>query len=70
MKVYFKNSNGKEMLIGNATNNDEAYGIIKKFCSERDFTIYYTRQWVDSDNLKRTWYDVGSHTEFFIIEED
>lgn len=68
MKVYFRNSSGKELMIGEAADNKEANKIIKRFCSDRNFKIYYTRQWIDEDNQNRTWVDVGSHTEFFIIE--
>jgi hypothetical protein len=33
-----------------------------------DYKIYYTRRWTDdSGNL---WFDVGSHTEFFILKGD
>jgi hypothetical protein len=30
------------------------------------FKIYYTRRWTDdNDNI---WFDVGSHTEFFVLK--
>lgn len=70
MKVYFKNSSGKEMLIGNVTNNDESMKVINEFCDERGFKIYYTRMWTDGDNQNRTWIDVGDHLCFFIIERN
>lgn len=37
--------------------------IIRAFCEERDFHIYYIRSWEHDD----TCYDVGSHTEFFRV---
>lgn len=70
MKVYFRNSNGKKILIGNAKDNDEAMKVINEFCDERGFKIYYTRMWIDSDNQNRTWIDVGDHLCFFLIEKD
>lgn len=41
---------------------DEANLLIRAFCAERHFTIYYTRVW-NSDG--KTIFDVGSHSEFF-----
>lgn len=68
MKVYFLNSKGKEILIGEAEDNNEAYKIIKNFCRERSFKIPYMRCWKQPNSDNRTIYDVGSHTEFFIVE--
>lgn len=69
MNVYFKNSRGKEILLGAVVDDKQAYQMIKNFCSERGFRINYMRYWVDPNNEKRTIADVGSHTENFIIEE-
>lgn len=65
MNVYFKNSNGKEILIGHAEDDNEAMKVIKKFCDERSFNIHYTRWW-NRDGRKIV--DVGSWSENFIIE--
>lgn len=65
MKVYFQNSSGKEIQIGEADNDKQAMKIIKNFCAEREFTIPYSRMWVDGN---RTYVDVGSHFEFFILD--
>lgn len=70
MKVYFRNSNGKKILIGTVDNDKQAMKTIKSFCDEREFKIYYTRMWADKDNQNRTWIDVGDHLCFFIIEKD
>lgn len=67
MKVYFKNSKGKEILIGEADNDKQAYKKIRDFCTERGFNIPYMRQWTQ-DN--RTFVDVSSWSEFFIIEKN
>ena len=67
MKLYFKNSSGKELLIASVEDEEEAIREIKKFCEERDYNIPYWRGWgsIDGDGI---WYDVGSHTEFFILK--
>ena len=71
-KLYFYNSFREVREI--ATFEDEmtdkevreaAFNEITKFCNERNFTIYYTRLWNNSEG--DTIIDVGSHTEFFHI---
>lgn len=68
MKVYFQNSKGNEILIGETSDSEEATRVIKKFCRERSFKIPYMKHWVDPDNENRTIVDVSSHVEFFVIE--
>lgn len=67
MKVYFQNSSGKEILIGEADNDKQAMKIIKGFCRERGFDIPYTRCLEDTEK-KRIVVDVSSWKEYFIIE--
>lgn len=67
MKVYFKNGNGNEQLIGEADNDKRAMKIIKEFCREKGFNIPYIRCWEAPEN-NRIIVDVSSHTEFFIVE--
>lgn len=64
LKVYFENSYGERRFIGEAQNSDESWRIIHNFCEERSFRIPYIRSWTTPEGEK--WYDVGSHTEFFI----
>lgn len=46
---------------------EQAWKIMKKFMDDHNFTSYYTRTWfIDG----YTWYDVGSHTEFFLVDEN
>lgn len=33
------------------------------------FVMYYIRTWKDESNDKKTWIDVGSHSEFFYTIE-
>lgn len=66
MKLYFKNSYGNKRIIANPKTEEEAISAIQKFCDERLFKIYYMRWW-DKDNVRT--YDVGSHSEFFLLEK-
>jgi hypothetical protein len=66
MKLIFENSNGEERVIAEVDDIDEALDEIHKFCDERDFKIYYTRQWRENN---RTTFDVGSWSEFFHLED-
>ena len=65
MKLYFKNSRGEKRIIAEPETEEEAMKEINKFCEERNFKIYYVRKWQTEDGLK---YDVGSHTEFFVLD--
>lgn len=67
MKLYFENSIGQRRVIANPQTENEAYEIIDEFCEERNFKIYYIRTWRDDNGLKI--FDVGSHTEFFILDD-
>ena len=68
MKLYFENSRGQRRVIAEPKTEDEVWKEINKFCEERNFNIPYVRQWIDPDGLK--WYDVSSHSEFFILDSD
>lgn len=66
MNVYFRNSQGeKRMIAKNVTDKDEAWQVIHKFLDDHNFKSYYTRMWYKDGY---TWYDVGSHTEFFMVD--
>ena len=67
MKLYFENSYGDRRVIAEPQTEDEAYKEIYKFCGDRNFEIYYVRTWRTADGLKE--YDVGSHTEFFYLDD-
>ena len=66
MKLYFENSYRQRRVIAEPQTEEEAWKEIHKFCQDRNFKVYYVREWQDNDGLK--WYDVGSHTEFFILD--
>lgn len=63
--LFFEDSKGERREIGCPMTEGEALGMINDFCKERNFTICYTRSWVTPNGEK--WYDVGSHTEFFVL---
>lgn len=64
---YFKRSNGEEILILGDCDEQSAMVRMHDFMHEYNFKSYYTRMW-EEDNVK--YYDVGSHTEFFILKEE
>lgn len=65
MKLYFQNSQGKERIIAEVQNEQEAFKEIQKFLDEHNFKSYYTRSWMVNGRKK---YDVGSWSEFFYLE--
>ena len=68
MKLYFCDSNNQERIIAEVSNDVEAMQQINKFLDEHNYKSYYTRIWVEPNGDK--WFDVGSHTEFFILKDN
>jgi hypothetical protein len=50
--------------LGNHLTEQEAAKMRNKFLDDHNYKSYYTRMWKDEQG--NTWYDVGSHTEFFV----
>lgn len=77
MKLYFENSSGEMREIATLDGGlsqdaaiDAALRIIRVFCDERQFRIFYVRWWEAHQNGKPMFqFDVGSHTEFFFLEK-
>ena len=67
LNVMFENSKSQKRIIGTAETNDEAFKVINDFLTDHNYKSYYTRTWKKDD--KTTVIDVGSHTEFFYIQE-
>lgn len=66
MNLYFRDSYGRKRLLASNINSKESvWKYIKAFLDEHDFKSYYTRMWY-ADGY--TWYDVGSHTEYFMVD--
>lgn len=73
--LYFQHSDGRLEWINGCDNEQDVYqGIndtVARFNAAKKgkaFKIYYIRQWTIGNNL--TEYDVGSHSEFFIVEKE
>lgn len=75
MKLWFENRYGEWRVIKEhcATRQDVIFAIRefieecnRKWPNKKPFEWYYTRNWVDDKG--HTWFDIGSHTEFFIWE--
>ena len=62
---YFRDRFGKWKLLGENVPEEKTWELLYQFLKQYpNFRHYYTR--VYKDNNGNTWYDVGSHTEFFI----
>lgn len=68
MKLYFEDSYENRMIIAEPQTEEEAWNEIHKFCENRHFHIYYTRTWRNEEGLKV--YDVGSWSEFFLLDDN
>ena len=66
--LYFQNSNGDRRKIGNPNSMDEVSDIISDFLKNHNYKSYYTRTWKNDNG--EICYDVGSHSEFFILVDD
>jgi hypothetical protein len=69
INVWFQDSKEKEKIIGQAKDKNDIFNVINKFLNEHNFRSYYIRTWYDPET-KRTWYDVGSHVEFFFVKNE
>ena len=65
VKLIFQNSIGEEIVIAEPSNREEVNKEINKFLDDHNFKSYYTRVWEENGRLI---FDVGSHTEFFVLE--
>lgn len=66
--LCFQNSNGDKRKIGNPNSIDEVSDIISDFLKNHNYKSYYTRTWKNENG--EICYDVGSHSEFFILVDD
>ena len=65
--VLFENSKGQSRIIDTVENEESAFKVINDFLDDHNYKSYYQRTWKKGD--KTTVVDVGSHTEFFYIQE-
>ena len=67
LTLYFENSWGQRRPLATHLTEKQVMELIYEFCEARNFKIYYVRHWTKDGE---TWYDVGSHSEFFIAVEE
>ena len=75
--LYFQSDDGTVRLLREIrceTEEDarrEAVKEICEFCNQRNFRIHYLREWQQEFHGRpSTVFDVGSHTEFFILQKN
>lgn len=68
MNLYFEDSNGDRRIIASDIDYDGVFENIKAFLDAHDFECYYMRLYHTGDGF--TNIDVGSHTEFFLVDAD
>ena len=76
MTLWFENRYGDSRKVAACANTEEVFKAINDFINKANaakgkgatpFKSHYIRTWTE-DN--KTWYDVGSHTEFFYTTVD
>ena len=75
-ELYFQSDDRAARFLGEIrceTEEDarrEAVQEICEFCNQRNFRIHYLREWQQEFHGRpSTVFDVGSHTEFFILQK-
>ena len=70
MKLYFQYSDGTLELVKKNVTEANVMKYIQEDLKKRNplFVSYYTRTWTDDDGI--TWFDVGSHVEYYLLKED
>lgn len=68
MRLYFENSYGKRRYISQVFHIKEIHAIIADILEDYGYKSYYTRLWYDKEK-KELWFDVGSHSEFFVVTD-
>lgn len=63
MKVIFDHSDGRKSVLGEATNKQDAWKIVKKFLDEHDYHSPYQRITFNPEK-RSVWMDFGSWVQF------
>ena len=68
MFLYFERSNGEKVLVKENVEERKILQEIRNYVAKLNpnFEIHYFRCWKTEEGMM---YDVGSHTEFFIVTE-
>ena len=61
--IYFEDTYGERRLIGKEETDEQVWKVIDNFLKDHKYKTPYVRTWEENGEM---WYDVGSHTEFFI----
>lgn len=66
-ELYFQDHTGRKRFIGLAGSLEDAFREVTNFLRKRNYESYYSRYWIKENG--DIVIDVGSHSEFFIIED-
>ena len=71
MTLYFISSSGEKRLVKKGVSSETAMSEISHYINVLNpaYKIYYTRLWY-SEDWGGTMYDVGSHSEFFLLVDE
>lgn len=65
--LYYEGAD-KRLIADNIKDKEEVWPLIREFIRSVNptYIVYYTRVW----GTNPVFYDVGSHTEFFVLYEN
>lgn len=66
--LYFLSSYGEKRLVRENIDPETTIGYINEYVAQLNpkYKIYYVRTWETPEGTK---YDIGSHSEFFLVGE-
>ncbi len=67
MVLYFVDRFGEWREIARPLDKRGAHLRIQAFLAAHDFKCYYIREWDENGDH---WFDVGSHSEFFVLRKE
>ena len=62
--MYFLRSNNEYLVLNDYCTEEEGWKAAHEFMTNHGFEAPYIRTWFDTKGNK--WFDVSSHTEFFV----
>ena len=71
MILYFLDSRNNKRLVKKGIKSEEAFSTISQYVNNINpaYKIHYIRTWYSEED-KGTIYDVGSHSEFFLLTDE
>lgn len=67
MRLYFRRSDNRRKFLCRVFTKEDAIKAISNFLDQHYYKSYYTRTWREGDEV---WIDVGSWSEFFVVEDE